>query len=64
VYRITGGAAGAAQAPGRQNHTTSPSASAALERSAISIELRMVSASGDNVVDETLRLLGDPDDDA
>ena len=30
-----------------------------MERSAISIELRMVSASGDNLADETLGLLSD-----
>jgi hypothetical protein len=33
-------------------------------RSAISIELRMVSASSDNVADETLRLFSDPRDEA
>ena len=34
------------------------------QRSAISIELRMVSASSDNVADETLRLFSDPRDEA
>jgi hypothetical protein len=40
-----------------------PTSQSFMKRSAISIELRMVSASSDNVPDETLRLFSDPRDD-